>query len=73
MAQARMDALLQGIGQASEAMAKVAKQTAAQQQQLTEALQRMTATQEAQAAGAQVNGPERAPQQAFGLILEERS
>ena len=33
MAQARMDALLQGIGQASEAMAKVAKQTAAQQQQ----------------------------------------
>ena len=30
----------------------------------------MTATQEAQEAGAQVNGPERAPQQASGVLFD---
>ena len=36
------EAMLAGIGQATEALGRVASQTATQQQQLTEAMQRLT-------------------------------
>ena len=40
--QRNFEAMLAGIGQATEALGRVASQTATQQQQLTEAMQRLT-------------------------------
>ncbi|CAE7263960.1 unnamed protein product [Symbiodinium natans] len=55
--QRNFEAMLAGIGQATEALGRVASQTATQQQQLTEAMQRLTEAASQGAAQAARNSP----------------